>query len=620
MIRNSTIDLYLIKDYPFSDNSNVYDMHPLDHGIHDFVKSYYNKGGYLVKNLSDINISSGRVRVPYTFHTADNYNYMYIKTVDGVGNTKYYYCFINDIVWEDNLNTSTIIFTLDFWNTYRDDIKFHTSFIEREHVATDSIGMHTIDEGFAPSEYLPYSTDKITGGGMIPLVAVGSNNHIVRNNPLTPKEADLAHVLSKSDNYGYNPLLLGPNSEDDEPAAIIVTLTNIVKWLTNANSSSAILGIYLMPKSEVVKARDVYIIEDLEKQTLENYHTCAQYGTGYVAETVNHATDSYPVLTSINGYTPKNLKCYNYPFNFLNVSNKLGNELTLKFEKSKNANKRIDLNVQKDNNINGAMYCVAFNYDGVTGNNLDYTLQSLNYPTIPFVIDSYDAYLSANKNVLANSKNYIENDYNFQTAQLTASTEVTRATQSLSDLQGGINSILGSGANSVGATALSIAGSLINSEVSHQNTMYKINAGQTLSQSQINYSANRARDSFKANLADMASKPDKYCGRYIPNIQLFYDQWGFIVKYTAAIPEQLQAIDNYFSLYGYKVSKFAIPYLWYRPIFDYKKIPDINISGNLPTNVINYIKGLFQDGIRVWHDKDKIFNYQESNAPYTPPT
>lgn len=607
----SLIHLYLCKNYPFTDNTNVFDQESSNHGIANFVSYYNTNGGRTIFNVSDININAGVCRVALTYEQADDYNYMYFTK-----NNRTYYCFIDSIVWESNLNTATISFHVDPWNTYRDDITLYNSFIEREHVQNDTFGLHTIDEGIAPSEYKTYIKTDIGGGDMLPFVAVGSNNHIFRDSPATPATATPARAIEYSDGYGYNPLLLGiRNLTGWTRESAVVEISKIVRWLTDANSADAIIGIYLLPVDCVTKKEDVYIVKDLESGAMDNYEAFSCYVALYPSsETIANSNYQYNKPSTINGYTPKNQKCFMYPFNMLNISNKMGNELTLKFEKSENPI-RISLNVRKDGNINGAMYAVAHNYDGNSGNNLDYSIQSMNYPTVPFVIDTYDSYMSANKNMLANSKNYIENDYNFQSNMNTATSEIAKGVTSANQLFSGIGNVMGaSGSGSLGAAALSVGKTLLSSEIQHGISMESLNLQQRAGQINIDYNAEKARDSLKASLADIASKPDKYCGRYIPNLLLFYYNWGFTVKYTGVMAEQLESIDDYFTRYGYKVSRYSAPYLWYRPYFDYKKIPDCNITGAIPNNALNQIKAIFQNGVTIWHNRSRIFNYS-GNQP-----
>ncbi len=596
----STVKVKLIGQYPFSDNSNVFDASENSHGIENFVNSF--PINTTIEKVADINLSQGFVRLALDFETANNYNYMVITK----GSRKYY-CFINDVIWENNLVSATIKFTLDIWNTYRNDIIFKQSFIEREHVANDAIGLHTIDEGLAPSNYKTYYNTFVDGGEMLPFIAIGATEHIVRDSPADPRNATPARAIRESDGYGYNPLLLGIRDISNWTRTSAITeISKIVRWLTEANSAEAIIGIYLLPIDRVVKDEDVYIIKDMDSSAMSNHEAFSSYVATFPnASTINNATNSYSIRSSINGYTPANNKCYNYPYNFIAVSNQLGNELVLKFENSSASEHRIILNIRKDGNINGTMYAVANAYDGISGNNLDYSIQSLNYPTIPYIIDTYDSYMSANKNVLANSKNYIENDYNFAMTQGALEAETT---QTLSQVNNVMSAIGSGGVGAVG----NVVKSVTDLYAQQNSAQLKIN--------QLNYSADKARDSFKSALADVASKPDKYCGRYIPNLLLFYYKFGFVIKYTGAVYEQITAIDNYFSKYGYRVNRFDVPYLWYRPVFDYKKIPDCNITGNLPTDVLNTVKGLFQAGITIWHNKDTIFDYDEDNSPYTPPT
>lgn len=634
---NAKNKIYLCINYPFSNYEHVYynntgsetafddetNVHyeaanaNAKKNIYDFVKQYWTYGSNSersINNLSAIDLSKGSVTVPLGYKQGINYNYMVIAPVDNSSYDKtknYYYCFIDAIEWSSNLESATIHFHIDTWNTYVPRVNFFESYIEREHVSDDTYGKHTLDEGLTPTEFRIVGQTRKDINNMIPVIAVGSTNHIFREAPASYANRIEEHALWASDHYGYNPILLGCSDKDN---ISIQQISNIIGYLTEANSADAIIGIYLLPYDSCKVERDTYIVKDLSPEqagVLDNYETVKLWNrVNYAADiTVNKQTNPYSWSSGI-----KNNKTLTFPFYFLNVSNQLGNELTLKFENSNNPD-AITVHQVNDPNINGCIYMYAKNYNGVISN-LDYSVASLNYPTIPFIIDSYDSYLSANRNTLANSKNYIENDYNFQKAQTEASYAVHRAVNSANDLYAGVKNIVGSGGANLGSTIGNLATGLIGSEFSHQANMYQLNASESLSQAANDYTAEKARNNIKASLADTANIPDKYCGRYIPNLLMCEQHAGFILKTMCARPEELKAVDNYFTRYGYKVNTFEVPNLYVRTKFDYKKIIDANFQCEAGTVDINTLKAIFNNGVTIWHTSttSELFDYTLTNS------
>ena len=101
----------------------------------------------------------------YTYVKKDNYiqvsdnidtiiecNYLYY--VNTGFTTKKYYCFITRMEYI-NENCTRIYFETDVFQTWQFQIQYTQSFVEREHVNDDTIGLHTVPEMVEKGEYLP---------------------------------------------------------------------------------------------------------------------------------------------------------------------------------------------------------------------------------------------------------------------------------------------------------------------------------------------------------------------------------------------------------------------------------------------------------------------------------
>lgn len=600
---NKTNKIYLMQAYPFSNYDHVYlnesgsstRLQNIKKNTHDFVMRYHNEGDTLL--VSSVDLSSGVVRVPLAYKQGVDYNYMVITkgTENGYdANLDYWYCFINDIQFSKNLNSCVINFTIDVFNTFIHKISMKQSYIEREHVSDDTPGHNLIDEGLVPSNYKVISTIRKDINEFAALIALGSVKNIYSHvgDRIPPG------LMVESDNYGYNPLLV---ADRDLSSPTSQSFSKVIKWLTQANVAENILGIYLVPKSHVGRLRDLYVVtNNYDDPKIIDIETIAQYGVLYTdpsdSGTVTINRPSRP--SGLN-----NNKVLQYPFTFVNVSNQLGNELTLKFENSNNS-ASIKVNYDTDRNINGSQYIVAQDYDGVSGFNLDYSLAGLNYPTLPFSINSYDAYISANRNTIANSKNYIESDYKFNLKQGAVMADIEQRTAGFNHAMNVIPA-MGNGGTAATAGVGNVLGYL--------NDFHRMSEEAQLKIDRWEYDSRKALDSINASLNDKAQMPDKYCGRYVPNLLMFYGHPGFIIKTMQALPDELEAIDRYFSRYGYKVNRFATPDLTVRPVFDYKKVIDVNITGHVPSSAINIFKNMFNSGITIWHDYNNLFNFSISN-------
>lgn len=88
-----------------------------------------------------------------------NCNYLFYKNTGFT--TKYYYCFITNMEYI-NENCTRITFETDCFQTWQFDIVYKQSFIEREHVSDDTIGLHTVPENVETGEYITNSVNYCT--------------------------------------------------------------------------------------------------------------------------------------------------------------------------------------------------------------------------------------------------------------------------------------------------------------------------------------------------------------------------------------------------------------------------------------------------------------------------
>ena len=77
---------------------------------------------------------------------------------------KWYYAFIEKMEYVSDGRTDIYIST-DVMQTYAFDYDIKPSFIEREHVDDDTIGLHTIPEGLETGEYIINSKTSLYSGG-----------------------------------------------------------------------------------------------------------------------------------------------------------------------------------------------------------------------------------------------------------------------------------------------------------------------------------------------------------------------------------------------------------------------------------------------------------------------
>ena len=77
----------------------------------------------------------------------------------------------------------------------------------------------------------------------------------------------------------------------------------------------------------------------------------------------------------------------------------------------------------------------------------------------------------------------------------------------------------------------------------------------------------------------------------------------------------LVSMDNYFSMFGYKVNKLKVPSRRNRPHYTYLKTHGIHIDGDAPADAIERLEAIYDNGIRFWTTPSEVGDYTVNNAP-----
>ena len=86
-------------------------------------------------------------------HIDHIYNCNYVMYQNSKYSNKWFYAFIKEMKYENNECTIIEIET-DVMQTWMFDYEIKPSFVEREHVSDDAIGLHTVPEGLETGEFI----------------------------------------------------------------------------------------------------------------------------------------------------------------------------------------------------------------------------------------------------------------------------------------------------------------------------------------------------------------------------------------------------------------------------------------------------------------------------------
>lgn len=77
--------------------------------------------------------------------------------------------------------------------------------------------------------------------------------------------------------------------------------------------------------------------------------------------------------------------------------------------------------------------------------------------------------------------------------------------------------------------------------------------------------------------------------------------------------EYAKIIDNFFSMYGYKVNDVKIPNITGRQNWNYVKTLACNIFGDIPQKDLQELKDIFNNGVTFWHNSNTFCDYSQTN-------
>lgn len=418
---------------------------------------------HTLNNYSYQRAGLGTIRVQLPYAQVYNCNYMMFKNTSYEG--RWFYAFITGASYLSN-DVTEVYYMIDVMQTFAYDYQFKKCFIERAHESTDIIYDNTQPEG----------------------LELGPDYRI--NN--------------------WHEIDLIDKDDSKKKFLILATTTATGGKVTCGVRSNTVMGLAYV---ECTGVDDV-------KRTVQLYIDNG-YGANIVAiYTVASEVSSQIEFTrksTLDGYTPKNMKLYSYPFSFIEMNNRIGDSLELKYEnfnKSNTDNKISSLNnVFKFRSFNrlsptipdARLFAVSYLNGGMIpafGYSVGYSL----FPQGAIADDSFKAWLAQNQNSYVASLNAIGQQYdtNMAIAQNAYDMASRSASASLASNSNSINTSLAN-AQIANATAVNVnrrsanAGSVANIANMGTGLMSSAVAQNPLSALSAGVSALAAQNSINVN-------------------------------------------------------------------------------------------------------------------------
>ncbi len=267
--------------------------------------------------------------------------------------------------------------------------------------------------------------------------------------------------------------------------------------------------------------------------------------------------------TKLGTYVPRNNKLFTYPYNFLYLTNNNGETAVYRYEFSKASDHSIVFSVDGSVLPEGGVKIFPKNYAGLSAEWYEAGLALTSFPTCIWNTDVYKLWLAQNQNA-----------------------------HKLAGLETGVK--IGGGA--ISALASAFTGNVIGA-MGGIATMY---SGATQIAGMV------------AERKDREIQPAQAKGSFSSTLNVGLGQNSFLFYDRCVRPDMASRIDDYFSMYGYKQNrvmdinfKTNLPRMWWA----YLKTVDCQAYGNIPSNYLEQIRGIYNKGLTFWKEPENLGKY-----------
>ena len=509
-------------------------------------------------SLPKLNISEatfqrkdGFVRYPANMETVLDYNYcMYRNKNHG---NKWFYAFITGVEYLSE-NSCGITLKTDVWQTWQFDLTWHSCFVEREHVNDDTFGKHTIPEGLEYGEYIVNSYKHID------LDEALSESYIVAQvsqmpEPMATRYGNVARVYNGVPQGCW---LIGI------PIYVssllnYTSLNQFLRCMDDYNLANAVVSLFIVPGKFFATAPVTTDWEFTNSNTGNTWSfTVFIISNSLTANTIV-ASETISKPTTIDGYTPKNNKCFCSPYNYILASNNSGENVAYAYELF-NGTPSFTIRGAITQGCDIKMTPTNYRFSDTTGNH-DYSLNCGKFPMLSWSSNYYLNWVAVN-----------------------GPYQEVSATLSALDF------------------GLGLVGGMLSGDFSGAGLGSAVGLGRNVAnQMQQIREAKMTPDSAKGNLAG-------------GDINYTLEMTTFTIYKMTVRAEYIKMVDDYFTCYGYKVNSLKTPNITGRAYWNHVKTVGCNVTANAPQDDIEEIRKLFDRGITIWHDASKFLDYSQNNA------
>jgi len=271
--------------------------------------------------------------------------------------------------------------------------------------------------------------------------------------------------------------------------------------------------------------------------------------TATVTNLLDTTTISRP--STLNGYTPRNNKLFTYPYSYVYVDNNTGVSTEFRYEDFADASPKFFIAGALGQGCTTKLCPIS--YKGYTANTevFEYGIVGSKYPICAWSSDYYTNWV----------------------------------TQNAVNLNVGVASGVASAAINAGYGNYAGAGTSLLSSIG--GTMGQIEAAKI--------HPDQARGN--TNSADILIGWQRY----------------FTIDCMSVRAEIARTIDDFFTMFGYKVNRVKVPNITGRRNWNYVKTIGCYIDGDIPQEDMQEIKDMFDRGVTLWHNASTFADYSQNN-------
>lgn len=489
------------------------------------------------------------VKVPVNAEEIGNACYICFKNQ---ASGKWYYAFVTQVIYI-NPETSLLNFEIDVYQTFLFDMVIRDCDISREHVANDDFKTNTIQEPVDVGDYVIAHEEVQVLGDLdsnYPFIILSAIDLL--SEPGTLEEPKV--TAAQGGVYGGLPsavraYLVEPHQWGTSSITAIMEALSSYPWV-----SQSILAIYAVPSfgfSGTVTVRQSAMGFNIG--VISDSSSPFRSGAGSALIGWESKFPSY-----------KNKKMYTSQFSFIECLLPNGNRFVLKPEFIKDSAPVVMLVTTLIPAPNFYFYTPDY-----CGAEEDFLLNANNISGFPcFPVQN--------------------NTYPLQTAQAEATNTLVHSQNRSNIFWDTVGNVIQSVFTGDPLNVLSTGIDAYKSVRSELQSSERDR--QRIGQMQTNVSLTGASGGGLATF--IASK----------KLEILYRWWT--VK-----PEFAEKIEQFFDVYGYKVSRFGVPNLNSRPRYNYIKCNNVNIYGNIPNEFLQPLRNMFINGFTLWHDKSNVGTY-----------